>query len=241
MRTHALCILLALLLTGCIPAPSAMKPSQPVAPLVYEFCFPSRALRAEKITTTPLQFLESHPNATAAINGVYWGADDGEPQGIVYLGSHFTSGKGLVSGYLVVKGDGVVHAGEALAMRVQEILDHKRTGDDYVIGTHPLLVVNGAVHEQAVSARYNVTDAGEAKESQRSALGSTTGLNLCFAVSATSMTMNDWADALVARGYQSAINLDGGPVSQLAVRDNGTIARYGPGVVETRLILFTTD
>lgn len=227
-------------LAGCGAPVSPVETERRDIPDVVEYCFPSRELDAASASTTPAYFLEKHPEALAAVNGVYWGADDGASQGVVYVRSvHHGSRKGLVSGYLAVRPDGAVSVGEVLADRVQRAIETSADeADFYVVGTHPLLVVAGAVHEQAVLDRYNVGSDGAPKLSMRTALGTKNGSDFCFAVSGHPITMNTWADLLVERGYAGAINLDGGPVAQLAVRADDHIEAYGQGVVETKLILF---
>lgn len=179
---------------------------------------------------TPVNFLENNQEYLAAINGVYWGADDGLPQGITYLdGTDYSTGKGLVSGYLTISNGNIINVTE-------EQINKK----DYklVIGTHPLLVKDGVLSTQALKERYNLNSDGTDKLSYRSAIGYKTSGEFCFAVSRYSLTMEKWAKTLIKNGYNGALNLDGGPISQLAIRDNGIVNNYGGGFLETRLVIF---
>lgn len=233
---YILTVISVTILVGCAQTQNTTE--QPVA--FFEHCFPARFLRAVTTVTTPAQFLSEHPEAQAAINGVYWGADDGASQGIVFIGGeHLASKKGLVSGYMVIREDGKVSVGEALARHVRDGIEGRLVARDIVIGTHPLLVVAGAVHEQAIADRYNIEEYGELKTASRAALGTKNTTEICFAVSPGARTMQEWAELLVDQGYQGAINLDGGSVAQLALRTGDVVHTYGSGLSASRLIFYS--
>jgi exopolysaccharide biosynthesis protein len=199
--------------------------------LINEYCFSlaEQGVYAVTETSTPYMYVMRNAEVKAAINGVYWGADDGLPQGLVQVkGVNIASGKGLVSGYLWIE-DNTVYAGEEL----------KNEDAPFVIGTHPLLIVDGEVHEQAGDDRYNTIGDGSPKTAFRSSIGTKSGNDLCFVSSSDSVGMKDWATRLKEKGYTQAINLDGGPPSQLAVRDGEQVVPNGMGLSETRLIFYT--
>jgi len=52
--------------------------------------------------------------------------------------------------------------------------------------------------------------------------------------------MSEWAQRLQDANYNSALNLDGGPISQMAVRDTSDeISVKGKGTKNTSLIIFS--
>jgi uncharacterized protein YigE (DUF2233 family) len=106
-----------------------------------------------------------------------------------------------------------------------------------VIGTRPLLVKDGKIHSQAKLEKYNYNNQ-VALEAYRSAIGTKDGKNICFAVSQRAIIMSGWAAALQSAGYNQAINLDGGTISGLAVRESNSIQSYGGGIFPTRLIIY---
>lgn len=128
-----------------------------------------------------------------------------------------------VRGFFTVSRDGN-------KINVSETLDGKL---DYwlVVGTHPLLVLNGNFHDQAAEDRY------VRSPFYCSAIGTKDG-KVCFAVSEKTFSMRDWASMLQQSGYTGAINLDGGSISQMAVRENGKIETKGKGNQATRLVIF---
>lgn len=205
--------------------------AQPHTNALSEYCFqisPTRTIAMSKIDITPVEFLKQNPNLEAVINGIYFG-DFGEPLGLAYMadGHHFaTEMPRDIRGYFSVNRNGnEIQVSEKLSGAL----------DDYwiVIGTHPLLVVNGEPHAQSMEARYSrLMD-------YRSAIGTKGDNNICFAVSTDKLLIQDWARILKESGYQGAINLDGGPKSQLAVNENGTIRVSGPGTENTRLVIFS--
>src|SRR5690606_33820832 len=99
-----------LMLTGCtiVQPPSARQDAVQSKPL-HEHCFDvrERDIRMDKVTTFVDEYQTEH-GVTAAMNGMYWGADDGEPQGVAHtaLNGDIATGKGLVSGYFVVDQQG---------------------------------------------------------------------------------------------------------------------------------------
>jgi exopolysaccharide biosynthesis protein len=166
---------------------------------------------------TPRSLGENDSTIQAAINGVYYGADDGKPQGSVFIdGVQYATKKGLVSGYFVLNEKGAFVQEDLSDMQV----DH--------IGTHPILLKDGLVHQQAQDPRY-------ARLSNRSAIGTKTGNEVCFALTESSISMPEWAELLQVKGYAHSMNLDGGGESQLYVKDRGS---FGLGIEATPLIFF---
>ena len=96
-----------------------------------------------------------------------------------------------------------------------------------------MLVTNGEVNGQAKEDRYNNVSA------YRSAIGTKNGKGICFAVSEDKTTMAEWAQRLQGLGYQGAINLDGGPYSQMAVRENNNVITHGNGNQKSRVVIFS--
>ena len=196
-----------------------------------EHCFqisPSKKIGMREIDTTPEQFLRQNPNVEAVINGTYFGQDK-RPEGIAYLadGHHFaTRGPEHTRGYFAVNREGS-------RVQVSEKLAGNLNNYWLVIGTHPLLVVNGEIHNQANENRYV-----ERTPSYRSAIG-TKDNGICFAVSTGEISMREWAKRLKEVGYQGAINLDGDPISQMAVRERDRILVKGGGTQNTRLVVFS--
>ena len=194
------------------------------AEIYAEYCFDSRETRIkmEVATTSPFQFVQEREDVIAAINGVYYAADDDQSLGIAYTnGKQLATGKGLISGYFVISNEG----------EVEVLEEFNGQYDDYqtVIGTHPLLVKNGTPHLQAFEPRYELM-------AYRSAIGTKNGSDVCFVVSEEPFLMSDWSKLLASHGYKGALNLDGGPISQLVTQDNV----YGGGGLNTRLIIFAT-
>jgi len=201
-----------------------------------EYCFnitPKISIGAKKATQFPADFLRSDANILAAINGVYWDTD-GTPLGEVFLAdnNHLANKQGRISGYLLVNKAGT-------EIKVAESFDENYQNYYFVVGTHPILLINSQVHSQAAEERYNKYEDGRDKVSYRSAIGTKDGRNICFAVSANTLTMSDWADLLLKSGYRDALNLDGGPVSQLAIRENNEVKTSGAGLTPTHLIIFS--
>jgi len=194
---------------------------------IVESCFSMKdtQLKIFKGNTTPSDFLIFNPIAISAINGVYWAADTGEPQGVAYTfeKGDLASGTGRVSGYLILKNNEI---------KVIENLKQEIQKYDFVIGTFPILTINGVVNSQAKEERYNNYLAF------RSAIGTKTGNNVCFAVSQDVISMEMWADLLVENNYKDTINLDGGGSSQLAIRDKGT---FGGGSDPSKIIIYTQN
>jgi len=199
-----------------------------------EYCFkisPNKSIAMREVNTTPEQFLKENPDVEAVINGTYFGGNNSNkyrPEGIAYLAEnhHFATEKPEhTRGYFSVnrKGDEI---------QVSENLE--KTLNDYwmVIGTHPLLVVNGKIHSQANEKRYNE------RVEYRSAIG-TKDKDVCFAVSNDKILMSEWANRLKNNEYKGAINLDGGPISQMAIRKNENILVEGKGKSNTRLVIFS--
>lgn len=201
------------------------------AQALRDYCFeitPRVTIGMREVTTTPEDFLMSNPDIEAVINGMYFGSDN-RPEGTAYLanGHHFATEKPEhTRGYFIVD-----RAGEIITVREQ--LGGKVEDYWLVIGTHPLLITEGRIDPQAQEERYAGSSA------YRSAIGTKNGNDICFAVSSGAISMDDWASRLVEDGYQGAINLDGGPYSQLAIRENERIRVEGQGTQETRLVIFS--
>lgn len=204
---------------------SQNKPSN-----LSEHCFEissRKTIAIEEATITPETFVRMHNNVDSAINGPYFGGKDPQQyktQGIAYLADDHQFADGdlrQVRGFFTVSRNG-------REIKVSETLDAKM---DYwlVIGTHPLLVVDGKTHAQSREPRY--TDSY-----YRSAIGTKNG-EVCFLVSEDEVTMRDWANRLQQAGY-NAINLDGNTVSQMAERKDESVEVKGKGKANTRLIIF---
>ena len=171
-----------------------------------------------------------HPNVDSAINGPYFDKRDKNGklvEGIAYLANNHNFGNNNpdhVRGYFTVSLDG---------NKIGVTRQLNGNFNDYwlVIGTYPLLVLNPQVHSQARMPVYN------ASTRYRSAIGTKNG-NVCFAVSENELTMEQWAEMLHQAGYSGAINLDGGPVSQLAERIGGRVSVKGKGKSPARLLIF---
>jgi len=202
-----------------------------------QHCFditPERHIGIEGVATTPENFVRTHLNVDSAINGTYFDRNDKQGklvEGIAYLtrNRHFgNNNPGQVRGYFTVNIDGD---------EINVARQFNGSFNDYwlVLGTYPLLVLpidnKPQIHPQAQVPIYN------SDTSYRSAIGTKNG-QVCFAVSEDSIKMNQWAERLQREGYRGAINLDGGPVSQLAERKNGKIETKGKGKSNTRLVIF---
>lgn len=195
--------------------------------------------------TTPREFLETdisygyegdkYQRPVAAINGTYYDAK-GNPEGFVmragsfYNIKYFAYGSGEVRGYLYITDKGIF-AGK---MCPKELSDNDTSM--FIIGTHPLLVSAGKISAQSSEKRYNYNEQGVQTTAYRSALGTKDGKHLCMVVSNMPMGMAQWALELYAHGYTQAINLDGGPVSQLAC-PSGTFGGGGANA-STRSIFY---
>ncbi len=173
-----------------------------------EYCFsvsPHKSIAIRRVDTTPEQFLRDN-NVEAVINGPYYEG----VEGIAYLADnwHFATEKPEdTTGYFSVnrKGDEI---------KVTESLDGKLNDYFLVLGTHPLLVTDGKVHSQSLEPRYD-----SKRTAYRSAIGTKSERDICFAVSTDQILMSEWAQRLMEAGYNGALNLDGGPISQMAIRD----------------------
>lgn len=210
--------------TGCTTTTKEITPRE-----IEVACFDLSDFEfgAVEVDATPFTFMQTLSSNTvvAAINGVYYGADDGRSQGNVWVNEkEYASGKGRVSGYLLIGDDDTVTSVESLdAIRLASSTD--------VIGTHPLLISQSKIHEQSLDERYNQSLAF------RSALGSTSGANICFAVSLDVLSMDQWSTKLFEYGFVDAINLDGGSVSQMVTQDGV----FGGGVENTKLLFLVTS
>jgi uncharacterized protein YigE (DUF2233 family) len=175
-------------------------------------------------STVPSAYIHDHEEVTAVINGMYYGKD-GKSMGIAYAnGEEYANGdKKQVTGYFSISKSGKV--------RITESLSNKKNYN-FVIGTRPLLVTESEVNYQAKKERY----AGPA--AYRSAIDVKEG-NVCFAVSEHPVKMQKWAELLQRAGYSGALNLDGGPVSEFAVRED-KVKSYGPGNLNTQLVIFAS-
>jgi len=216
--------------TSAVPAQTQNMPSN-----LSEHCFEiseNRNIAMQEVATTPGQFLKDSKNSgvESAINGTYFGGKDPRhfrPEGIAYLadGNQFADGNlRYVRGFFTVSKDGK-------QINISETLDGRLSNYWLVIGTHPLLVADSKINSQSQETRY-------ASTGLRSAIGTKNGRNICFAVSENELTMAQWAERLQNSRYKGAINLDGGPISQMAVRENGNIKIKGQGKSPTRLVIF---
>jgi exopolysaccharide biosynthesis protein len=194
---------------------------------LQEYCFDITSDRTIGVLpgqTTAREFLQRNANAEAAINGPYFDPS-GRTQGLAYYaGKKIPTAPSEVRGYFTVSIDGkMIDTSE----RIENV-------DQYwlVLGSHPLLISQGSTL-QASEARYNLRPAF------RSAIGTKDNRNICFAVSNREILMRDWAGILLGSGYRAALNLDGGPVSQMAQRTSRGISAAGGGSQATRLIIFS--
>ena len=97
-----------------------------------------------------------------------------------------------------------------------------------------MLVTNGKVNNQALEDRYSE------RRFYRSAIGTKTGKDICFAVSTDAILMSEWSERLRETGYNGALNLDGGPISQMTIRDRTDgISVKGKGTGNTKLVIFS--
>jgi exopolysaccharide biosynthesis protein len=197
-----------------------------------EYCFsisPHKSIAMRSGDTTPEEFVRKNPNVKAAINGPYYGSDN-RTEGIAYLANdlHFATEKPEhTRGYFSVnrRGDKI---------KVEKSLDGKLNDYFLVLGTHPLLIRDGKIHSQSLEKRY-----GD-RRFYRSAVGTKTGKDICFAVSTDEILMSEWAQRLKDAGYNGALNLDGGPISQMAIKDkDGRISVKGKGTGNTKLVIFS--
>ena len=188
--------------------------------------------------TTPKDcFAKNSTSSTkivAAINGTYFDAN-GDPEGLVMRSTGFTEnmyayGSGEIRGYLYVTDTGI-YAGKMCPRSISD-----NSASMWIIGTHPLLVSGGRISMQSTEKRYNYNDKDVPTKAYRSALGTKDGVHLCMAVSNKPMGMAEWASELFVEGYTQAINLDGGPISQL-VGPNGTFGGGGSNS-PTKLIFY---
>jgi len=195
--------------------PSEKKEAKKLEQTVAEYCFSvssDQGISMEKVTTFPRSFLGYNPAVLAVINGIYFGPPvpdsfQYEPIGIAYIdGKSNLAKSGAIRGYFTISKDG----SEVL---VSENMSQPFSDYHMVIGTHPLLVVDSQIPPQAFEERYNRTG-----KTNRSAIGTKDGRNVCFAVSEKQLTMQEWAEQLQYEGYKGALNLDGGSPSELAVR-----------------------
>ncbi len=196
---------------------------------LFEYCFAitqDTTIGVARENILPADFLKKNTQVAAAINGVYYDENQ-EPMGIVFLADdhHLGNKKGRVSGYFTINKSGT------------EVLVQKSFNENYadywlVIGTHPVLLIDGKVDSDAQEKRY------AKKDSFRSAIGTRDTHDVCFAVSKNTVTMEVWATMLKTSGYKHAINLDGGPISQLSIRQNNSIESFGGENQPTRLVIF---
>lgn len=178
-----------------------------------------------KVDQTPEEFIRENPKVQAVINGIYFDKNS-KLEGMAYFAEnhHFAIEKPEhIRGYFSVDKTGN-------NILVSEKLVENLNDYWLVLGTHPLLVMNGEVHNQSNEMRY----IGSA---YRSAIGIKNG-NICFAVSEDKISMSEWGGILKNSGYQGAINLDGGPISQMAVRNKDQIVVQGGGTQNTKLVVF---
>ncbi|MFA6888669.1 MAG: phosphodiester glycosidase family protein [Candidatus Woesearchaeota archaeon] len=196
---------------------------------INEYCFkpsPSFLIGVQRDSTTPKHFLSEHENVEAVVNGVYFG-EDFTPLGIAYVNGHeYANGnRNQTRGYFSIDRKGKIQVGERLSPKLKQYT--------FVIGTQPLLITGGIVHKQAKETRYKLNVA------YRSAIG-TKNDDICFVVSKFPVRMQPWAEILKNEGYEGALNLDGGPVSQLAVRKDNKLSDYGIGIENTQLVIYAS-
>jgi len=219
-------------LVACVSDNEPIKPvSEPMtesSPEYQDVCFsitPDLTIAASTLTTTPSEFLRQDPNVLVAINGPFYDTS-GKTLGVVYLSDdhHLGNKQGRISGYFTVDKNGD-------QVDVQETFSNNYSDYWLVIGTHPILVDDAIVHSQAKQERYNKRIA------YRSAIGTKDGESICFAVSDKMISMEKWATVLQQSQYKDALNLDGGPISQMASREDG-IEVSGGGNQPTHLVIF---
>mgnify|MGYP001565585303 CR=1 FL=1 len=199
---------------------------------LQEYCFKisrHKSIAIREMNTTPEQFIRENADVEAVINGTYYGSNN-KPEGIAYLAEnhHFATEKPEhISGYFSVNRNGD-------KIQVTETLAGKLNDYFLVLGTHPLLVRDGKIHNQANGKRYG------GRLAYRSAIGTKDNTDICFAVSTDEILMAEWAERLRNTGYKGALNLDGGPISQMAIRNNdGRISVKGKGTGNTKLVIFS--
>ena len=201
-----------------------------------EYCFNStqQTLGIANVTSTPQQYLLDHSNVVAAINGVYYAADTDEPLGVVYYnGEQLADGRGSVRGYFLLDKEG-----KAI---IQDDFNEDYSNQQIVIGTHPLLVLNGEVHDQSLEGRYVYLYNNGVPFAQNRHFRSAIGIKndeVCLAHIDKYKTINDWATLLQSKGYVSALNLDGGGPSQLVIRDQEPVRAV---VEDTKLIIYIEE
>ncbi len=171
---------------------------------IEEYCFDPTKLKIVDLEMTPSDYIKHDKNIAAVINGP--SRDESGNTGIIILkggenSQVFSCCLGEIRGWLYI-GRTSIYAGNN-PKDMQDIIA--------VIGTHPLLTVEGIVNEQAKDARY--------KNDQffRSAIGTKDGKNLCFAASTKKITMIEWANLLVKYGFKYSINLGGRDESELVI------------------------
>jgi len=201
---------------------------------ISEYCFDKEKLEIRIETTTPSEFLKTNQSAVAAINGPYFDLF-GKTEGLVVVqNENYSKGAttlacctGEVRGYLYV--------GKGASKITADMTVNPKTDISVIIGSHPLLIVGGGIYSQAREDRYNLFSDGSIRTAYRSAIGTKDGVHLCIAVSESEISMEQWANLLLSNGYTQAINLDGGPISQLSVR--GKNSHGGGGSTKTRMII----
>ncbi len=196
-----------------------------------EYCGNVENFNVVVTTSTPLDFLEDNSLVQVAINGPYYDVN-GNTEGIVIGPNNHTysSRSGEIRGDLFVVDDSIF----AVSRRSEFFVNNP----SYHIGTHPLLTVNGEISSQADESRYNWVNnkTGVIFKAFRSAIGTKDGVHICVTVSDQQVTMSEWARLLLKNGYKYSINLDGGPISQLAIRGKGSFG--GGGTTPTRMIFY---
>lgn len=195
----------------------------------YQFRFKDGLkIGMEPVQTTPEEFLRAHPNVVAAINGPIYNPDAGKTQGIAYLtkGRHFGDNDlKHVHGYFTINLPGTrIEASEKFNGNYDE--------NWMVVGHYPLLLARGQIDNRvAAFNRYG--------PAYRSAIGTSDGTDIHLVVSLDRFTMEQWAQRLRSSGLYGAMNLDGGNVSQLALRkEDKSIEKYGRGNEITKLMIF---
>lgn len=198
---------------------------------------PNRTIGMRETNSTPEQFLRQNPNVEAVINGPQY--RDKKSMGLAYLSqNHFFGNEdpGDIRAYFSVTNGGKVNVSEDLDGKLEGYwaLKSRNLLHDYwfVLGARPPLVINGVIPQEALSKGYEGKD-------YRSAIGTRGYNDICFVVSNDQILMSEWARRLKEADYKGAINLDGGPISQMAVRDRERILVKGGGTQNTRLVVFS--
>lgn len=231
----------AVFVSGALTFPKWVFGSPNKSSNLEEYCFlisPHKSIAMRDINSTPEQFLKDNPSVQAAINGPQF--RDNHTMGLSYLKKNYyysNEDPGDIRAYFSISNDGrrVAVTNDLEGHVIGYWSKNKRfILKDYwmVIGARPALLLNGNISKEALHPGYIGT-------SYRSAIGTKTGKDICFAVSTDAILMSEWAERLKDAGYEGALNLDGGPISQMAVRNKSdNISVKGKGTGNTKLVIF---